>query len=419
MSSSPPSEPRPAGEGLFQQRDFLFFWSGRVLAILAVQAQGATIAWQVYGVARAGGGDVRQASFAVGVIGLAQFLTLALLTLPGGDAADRHDRKTISLICTGLQAAIAAAFVAMAHFGLKSIWPVVAAASAFGVTRAFANPAGSALAPMLAPRELLPRAIAFNSLAVQAGSIVGPALGGLLCAISPTVAYGFSTALYCGAMVSLLQVRTDTRPARQSGSRWALAKEGLHYVWTHKVVFGAISLDLFAVLLGGATALLPVYAHDVLKVGASGYGVLRAAPGIGASVVGVLMAARPIRRQAGLVMFGGVALFGASTLVFALSPWLALSVAALIVLGGSDMLSVYVRQTLIQITTPDAMRGRVAAVSGLFIGASNELGEFESGFVARILGPVGAAAFGGAGALAVTGLWAWLFPQLRKADRLN
>ena len=417
--SPPPSAPRPAGGGLLSRRAFLYFWAGRFLAILASQAQGATIAWQVYGIARARGGDVKQASFAVGIIGLAQFLPLCALALSAGDAADRHDRRAISMICLGMEVATAAALAAMALSGLRVLWPVVAVAVVFGASRAFLNPANTALGPMLVPQPLLARAIAFNSLAWQAGSIIGPAVGGLLCAASPAVSYAVSAALYLAAALALTRVRGATRPAPQAGSRWALAREGLAYVWSNKVVFGAISLDLFAVLLGGATALLPVYAHDVLKVGAAGYGLLRAGAAIGASAVAVLIAVRPIRRRAGRVMFGGVGVFGAATLVFALSSSFALSAAALIILGGADMLSVYIRQTLIQATTPDAMRGRVAAVSGLFVGASNELGEFESGFAARILGPIGAAVFGGVGALAVTGVWAGLFPQLRKADRLG
>jgi hypothetical protein len=205
----------------------------------------------------------------------------------------------------------------------------------------------------------------------------------------------------------------------QPGSRWTLIKEGLAYTWRNKIVFGSISLDLFAVLLGGATALLPVFARDVLHVGAEGFGVLRAAPAVGATLVAIFLASHQIRRRAGLLMFGAVAVFGAATIVFGLSQWMWLSVAALAILGGADMVSVYIRQTLVQLVTPDPMRGRVAAVSGLFISASNELGEFESGVAARFLGPVGAAVFGGVGALIVTGAWARMFPELRKADRLE
>jgi len=225
--------------------------------------------------------------------------------------------------------------------------------------------------------------------------------------------------LYGGAGLFILAIRGNAKPALNPGSRWQLMKEGLAYVWRQKIVFGAISLDLFAVLLGGATALLPVFARDVLHAGPQEFGILRGGPAIGATVVALWLAANPIRRKAGLYMFGGVAVFGAATIVFGLSKSLWLSVAALAVLGGADMLSVYVRQTLVQLVTPDHMRGRVASVSSVFIGASNELGEFESGVVARILGPVGAAVFGGVGAIAVTAIWARLFPDLRRADRLE
>jgi MFS family permease len=271
---------------------------------------------------------------------------------------------------------------------------------------------------MLVPRELLPRAIAFNSLAFQAGAIAGPALGGVLVAVDPALAYGVALGLFLIAGVLVLAIRANTTPETQPGSRWALMKEGLAYVWRTKLVFGAISLDLVAVLLAGATALLPVFARDVLHVGAEGFGILRAAPAAGAAVVAICLARWPVRSKAGLWMFAGVAVFGAATIVFGVSKAFWLSVAALAVLGAADMISVYVRQTLIQIVTPDAMRGRVASVSMLFIGASNELGEFESGLVARFLGPVGAAVLGGVGALVATGLWAWWFPSLRKADRL-
>jgi MFS family permease len=289
----------------------------------------------------------------------------------------------------------------------------------FGSARAFFAPANTALGPMLVPRVLLPRAIAWNSLAWQTASIIGPAAGGLLVAKSTSYAYFAALGLYLVSALSVLLIRKSGQPLVNPGSRWELMKEGLAYVWRQKIVFGAISLDLFAVLLGGATALLPVFARDILHVGAEGFGILRAGPAIGATVVALSLAANPIRQRAGLFMFGGVAMFGLATCVFALSHLLWLSVAALAVLGGADMLSVYVRQTLVQLVTPDPMRGRVAAVSSVFIGASNELGEFESGVVARFLGPVGAALFGGIGALIVTGVWAGLFPALRKADRLE
>jgi hypothetical protein len=265
----------------------------------------------------------------------------------------------------------------------------------------------------------LPRAIAWNSLAWQTASIAGPAAAGFLVADSAETAYFTTFALYGLSAVLVVGIRGNAKPEVRPGSRWQLVKEGLGYVWRQKIVFGAISLDLFAVLLGGATALLPVFARDVLHVGAEGFGLLRAAPAMGATAVALWLAAHPIRSKAGVFMFSGVAVFGLATVVFGLSKSLWLSVAALAVLGGADMLSVYVRQTLVQLVTPDHMRGRVASVSSVFIGASNELGEFESGVVARILGPIGAAVFGGVGAMMVTGLWAKLFPDLRRADRLE
>jgi MFS family permease len=408
----------PSARELLRQRPYMFFWGARWLGSLAAQAQAVTIAWQIYAIARATS-DVRHAAFAVGMIGLAQFVPLFLLALPAGGMADRYDRRIISAVCMGLETVSVAALAIIALMHVKAVWPIYVVAIGFGASRAFLSPSNTALAPMLVPRELLPRAIAWNSLAWQSASVLGPPLGGLLCAISVQASYGFSFLLYIAATWCLWQISGQTKPATQPGSRWTLAKEGLVYVWTNKIVFGAISLDLFAVLFGGATALLPVYARDVLHVGASGFGILRAGPAIGAVTMGVILALRPIRRKAGLYMFGGVAVFGAATVVFALSGSLTLSVVALAILGAADMISVYVRQTLVQLVTPDHMRGRVAAVSGLFIGASNELGEFESGVAARFLGPVGAAVFGGVGALIVTGVWARWFPALRKADRLE
>jgi MFS family permease len=411
------SDPAAQATSLLRQRPFLYFWIARFLGGMAGQAQTITIAWQVYAIARQSH-DVPHAAFAVGMIGLAQFLPVFALTLTAGETADRHDRRLISSLCVLFEVLTAGAFAVLALTGSKALWPIYLTAAAFGAARAFLNPSNTALGPMLVPRSLLPRAIAWNSLAGQTASIVGPAMGGLLCAISPALSFGVSMVLYLVSATALFLIRGNTRPQVQPGSRWALVKEGLGYVWTNKIVFGAISLDLFAVLLGGATALLPVFARDVLNVGAQGFGVLRASTAVGAGSIAILLSIRPIHRKAGVFMFSGVAVFGVATVVFALSKSLALSMAALAVLGGADMLSVYVRGTLEQIVTPDHMRGRVAAVSSLFVGASNELGEFESGVAARILGPIGAALFGGIGALVVTGAWARLFPALRQADRL-
>ncbi|MCA6254054.1 MAG: MFS transporter, partial [Phenylobacterium sp.] len=387
-------------------------------ATLGVQIQSVALGWQVYAVARETM-NVAQSAFFVGMIGLAAFIPVFLLALPAGEAADRYDRKTILRLCYAAEIATALVLVAASVFGFASLTLLLVLSAAFGASRAFMGPAGTALGPMLVPRSLLPRAIALNSLAWQGASIIGPAIGGLLVALSPAASYAGAAGLYLFALACIHGIRGNTQPEVNPGSRWALMKEGLAYVWTNKIVFGAISLDLVAVLLGGATALLPVFARDVLHVGPEGFGLLRASPAIGATLVAIYLARNPIRRRAGPVMFAGVAVFGLATIVFGLSTSLPLSVLALAVLGGADMLSVFVRQTLVQIVTPDAMRGRVAAVSSLFIGASNELGEFESGVVARFLGPVGAAVSGGVGAVLATGLWARIFPDLRKADRLE
>ena len=419
MTESPlpaPAAPESLA-ALLRQRGFMLFWSSRFLTVLAIQAQSVTIAWQVYDMARLNAG-VKQSAFLLGMIGLAQFLPLFALSLIAGDTADRHDRRSVIMICLVVEVVCVAALAASATVGLKAFWPIFALAVVFGASRAFYNPASTALAPTLVPRELLPRAIAWNSLSWQAASIAGPAVGGLLCAISPVVAYCVIGVFYLIAIATLAPVKARTEQTRHTATRVALMKEGLVYVWRQKIVLGSITLDLVAVILGGATALLPVFAKDILHVGPQGFGVLRGAPALGATVVAVWLAAHPIRTQAGLKMFAGVAVFGAATLVFALSRSMALSVAALVIVGAGDMISVFVRQSLVQIVTPDAMRGRVAAVSTLFIGASNELGEFRAGVSARFLGPIAAAVFGGVGALLATGVCARQFPALRRADKL-
>ncbi len=389
-----------------------------MLSTLAVQAESVTLGWQVYAVARQSQ-SVEQGAFLVGMVGLAQFLPLFVLTFVAGAMADRRDRRLIILTCLGVEIACALMLSAMALLPRPSLWPIFAVAAVFGASRAFLSPASGAMGPMLVPRDVLPRAIAWNAMGYQGAAVIGPWIGGVLCAVSPSVAYLGSAALYVAAGASLLLLRAQTRPAAQPGSRLELIREGIVYVWTNKIVLGAISLDLAAVLLGGATALLPVFARDVLKIGADGFGVLRSGPAVGAVLMAVWLSRRPIQRHAGLWMFCGVAVFGLATLVFALSKVEALSVVALAVLGAADMISVYVRQSLVQIVTPDPMRGRVSAASGLFIGASNELGEFETGVVARLLNPIGAAVFGGVGSLVVTGAWSRMFPSLRRADRLT
>ena len=409
----------PSARALLREGDYLRFWTSRWMGSFGSQIQSVTMGWQVYEISRRSHLSVGQSALNVSMIGLITFAPLFFLALPAGEAADRHDRRKVLLFCYAGEITAVAILAAASFLGFASVPLLLGVAFLFGASRAFFSPAITALGPMLVPREHLPRAIAWNSLAWQSASIVGPAMAGLLIAIAPGVSYAATLIMYLVAVVALLMIGRNTRPVAQPGSRLALVKEGLHYVWSNKVVFGAISLDLAAVILGGARALFPAYARDVLHVGPQGFGLLQTGPAIGATLVGLWLAAHPIRRHAGAIMFAGVAVFGAMTVVFGLSHLLWLSVAALAVLGGADMLSVFVRQTLVQLMTPDAMRGRVAAVSTLFISASNELGEFESGIAARLLGVVGAAVSGGIGAMIVTGLWARLFPALRRADRLQ
>ncbi len=416
--ASLPELPAAPSPSIFRHRAFTLFWVAEVLAMLGGQAEGIAIGWQVYTIAR-DTQSVEESAFLVGMVGLVQFVPLFLLTFIAGTIADRHDRKLLMLLCTTAEIVCV---LALAIFALKphpGLMPIFVMAGIFGATRAFLSPASGALGPMLVPRDELPRAVSWNSLGAQAAFVIGPWIGGALCAISPAAAYGGAAVLYAGTIIGLLYLRANTTPERQPGSHVEHIREGLAYVWTNKIVLGAISLDLFAVLLGGASALLPVYARDVLQIGSDGFGLLRSGPAIGAAIMAYALSRFPIRRSAGHWMFWGVAAFGVATLVFAVSTSLVVTMLALVALGAADMISVYVRHSLVQITTPDHMRGRVSAVSGLFIGASSELGEFETGIAARILGPVGAAIFGGLGSLVVTGSWAWMFPSLRKANRLD
>ena len=412
----------------FRLPDFRLYWTCRIAAVFATQTQSTTLAWQVYGVVRQHSlahGDalpaaMKAAAFSVGMIGLVQFLPIVLMSLPAGEIADRHDRRFILMACLAADAVCAALFVTLSLTHHTALPLLLVVAALYATARAFIAPASSSLLPMLVPRQTLPRAIAINSMAFQVGTIAGPALAGPLIAVSPTFAYGVAAVLFVIGALVLLPMKPRKPEAAPTGlSRWEAIREGLSYVWRTKIVFGAISLDLVAVLLGGATLLMPAFATDVLHVGAHGYGLLRSATGVGAFGMALYLSRFSIHRHAGLWMFTAVAVFGVATIVFGVSKLFWLTMLALVVIGASDMISVNVRQTLIQLTTPDAMRGRVSAVSMIFISASNELGEFETGVVARFLGVVGAAVFGGVGSVAVTGLWAWWFPSLRKADRLT
>lgn len=406
---------------LLRYPDFGRFWAGTFLINVGVQIQNVAIGWQVYQLARQTMGlSMAQSAFMIGLVGLAHFLPLFALTLLAGSLADRHSRLRLTVLSIAAQLLSVLWLAAIAYVGTASFAPYFMAAAVFGAARAFLAPAASALVPMLVETAAMPRAIAMKSLSWQLATVAGPWAGGLAIAFfAASGAFGAAAGLMAVGLVLLLGITSPSTPARQLGGKWAQVKEGLAYVWGHKLIFGAISLDLFAVLLGGATALLPAFAADILQVGPQGFGMLRAGPAIGAVAMALVLARWPLQRHAGRRMLWAVAVFGLATLVFGLSGNLYLSVAALIVLGAADMISVFVRQTLIQVVTPDHMRGRVSSVSSLFIAGSNELGEFESGLVARFIGPVGAAVFGGLGTLAVTGLWAYMFPALRRADRLD
>ena len=403
---------------LFRHRDFGLFWGGMALVNIAAQIEAVTIGWQIYALGRASL-SIEESAFLVGMVGLCQFLPLFVLTLWAGSLADRYSRRRIVMLALLAETVGVLGLVALALHPEPGFTAIFAIAALFGAARAFLSPAATALVPMLVPKADMPQAISLKSLSWQGAVIVGPWLGGMLCAISAATAYATTAVLYIIGVLVILLMRANTTPERQPGSPWAQIKEGIAYTFHNKIVFGAISLDLFAVLLGGATALLPAFASDILHVGAEGFGILRSGPAIGAVLMALALARWPLKRRAGVRMFWAVAAFGLATVVFGLSKNMYLSVAALAVLGAADMISVYVRQTLVQIVTPDHMRGRVSSVSGLFISGSNELGEFESGVVSRFLGPVGAAVFGGIGTMIVTGAWAWMFPALRRADRLD
>ncbi|MEI6485578.1 MAG: MFS transporter [Sphingomonadales bacterium] len=408
-----PSIPAPL---LF--RDYRAFWVARFFATIAGLMLVVVIGWQVYDIARASMSR-DEAAFLLGMIGLAQFLPLFCLALVVGVIADRVDRRHIARAAVALEVGCAGVLGALALTETVPLAPLFIVAALLGVARAFQGPSMAALAPNLVPRELLPQAIALNSISWQAGAVIGPPLGAFLYAVSPATPYVVAAVLFAVTLACLFVIRPVPRPAPSALTPWRSVVEGIAYVRHNRVLLGAISLDLFAVLLGGATAMLPVYARDVLHVGVEGLGPLRAAPSLGAVMMAVLLASRPLKRHVGPVMFASVAVFGLATAVFGLSTSYPVSIAALIVLGAADAVSVFVRGSLIQLHTPDDMRGRVSSVSGLFISASNELGELESGLAARYLGAVPAVVAGGIGAIIVTVLWAWRFPQLRNADRFE
>ncbi|PMR75749.1 MFS transporter [Billgrantia endophytica] len=410
-AAAPPAEERVA---LHRQSGFLSFLSSRLAAVFAMQIQAVVVAWQVYAMTR----DPMSLAY----VGLAQFLPMVLLLLPAGDLVDRFPRKRILQLSWGVQALCSALLLALSATGSERVGGFYAVLALFGCARAFTGPALQSLLPNIVPRSQLAQAIALNSSIMKVAVIGGPLLGGILYAVGGgSLAYAVCLGCFVTALTLLLPVPIRYAETAKSleATAWTRFTAGIGYIRRQPIILGAISLDLFAVLLGGVIALLPIYAQEVLHVGPEGLGALRSAIAAGALLMGLYLGLRGIKRHAGLVMFAAVAVFGIANLVFAFSTLFWLSFAAMLVAGAADMISVYVRMTLIQLATPDEMRGRVNAVNMLFIGSSNELGEFRAGSMAAWFGVVPAAVIGGIGTLAVVGAWMRLFPALRRVDRFD
>jgi len=402
----------PHAPALYRDRDLYFFVTSRFIATLAIQVQSVAIGWQIY--------DMERTPMALGLVGLCQFAPMFLLTLPAGDITDRFNQRRVYSLAAGLQAVCSALFLILSIFRPHTAWMYYLVLVLFGAARGFSGPSGSSLLPFLVPPERLSRSMAFSSSFFTAATISGPALGGFLYGLGPVPVYSLCIAGFIGA--ALIVARLGGRrfvPETTQASRYERVAEGVKFVRSRPVVLGAISLDLFAVLLGGATALLPVYARDILHVGPQGLGFLRSAPAAGAFSMAFFLTHWPLRHKVGAKMFAAVAVFGVATIIFGLSTWFPVSLLALFMLGASDMVSVNIRGSLIQLSTPDYMRGRVSAVSMLFIGASNELGEFESGTTAALMGTVPAVVVGGIGTLLVVGWWMKLFPPLRQVNKFS
>lgn len=380
---------------------------------MAVLVQSVSVGWQVYA--------LTQSPLALGLVGLAEFVPMFLLALPAGELADRFDPRRIITAASLLESLASGLLLLFVLTHQTSVWPLYGVILLYGSARGFSGPAGRALLPFLVPPEKLPRALASASSITQLAIIAGPALGGFAYALGPAVAYGGAlvASLASAAGMLFLGGRRVTPDQTALAGRLARVREGIRFVRSRPIVYGAISLDLFAVLLGGAVSLLPVYARDILHVGPTGLGLLRSAPAFGGALTAIYLTRRPIERNVGGVMFAAVVVFGIGTIVFGVSTRFGLSLAALAVTGAADQVSVYIRSALVQFATPDAMRGRVSAVSTLFISASNELGGFESGVTAALLGTVPAVVLGGVGTLAVVAIWMRAFPPLRTVDRMR
>ena len=398
--------------------DYRKFWLARFLAMLAQTGMVVIIGYQLYDVARAEYGmSITQASLQLGLLGFAQFLPVFLLTPVAGVIADRFDRRKVAAAAAALDMLVAIGLAVTTEMELRSLPVLYAFAVLHGMVRVFIGPSMSAIAPNVVPASLIPRAIGLNSIAMQAGMIIGPAAYGYLFAFERSLPY-WSTAV-CYVLVALVVLAIRSLPpvpeeARRSHPVRQII-DGFHFVWHERFLLGAITLDLFAVLFGGATALLPVFARDILMVGPEGLGQMRAATAAGAATVALWLSFKPMAREVGVKMLLAVAGYGAMTVAFGLSRWFALSLLCLALLGAADMISVFIRGSLVQLRTPDDKRGRVSAISGLAISASNELGEMQSGIAAALLGATGAVVFGGGAAIVITALWAWIFPELRRA----
>jgi MFS family permease len=402
--SSPP-------RSLLRSAPFALFWAARVCTSFGYQMQSVAIGWRVY--------ELTGSALNLGLIGLAQFLPIALLTLPAGHVADRFDRRRVVAVCQAIEAVASLTLALGTLGGWLPVGGIYALVMVAGSARAFESPTLAALMPGLIETEQLQQASALSASANQTATVLGPALGGLLYVFGAAVPFALTAGLFVMASVCVSCIRRMHPTAPREAPTLRSVFSGIVFIWEHPAVLGAISLDLFAVLLGGATALLPIYARDILHTGSVGLGILRAAPAVGALATSLLLARRPLRRHAGRIMFGAVIVFGVATAVFALSHSMAVSLLALATLGAADVVSVVIRFALVQIRTPDEMRGRVSAVNMLFIGTSNQLGEFESGATAALFGTVPAALLGGIGTIVVALLWMRMFPSLRRVDQLT
>ena len=393
-----------------QHRAFVRFWGARVSSGLGFQVLSVAVGWQIY--------DLTRSAFQLGLVGLVQFAPSLLLALPAGHAADRFNRRRIVVACQAVECAAAVLLAAGSALGALDEARILALVCLVSVARASESPSRQAMVPGLVPERLLPQALAANASAGQIAMIAGPAVGGFLYVAGPGVAYGVSAVLYVAAVLSMMRVSYEHEPPAREPATLETVFAGVSFIRARPVLLGVASLDLFAVLLGGATALLPIFARDILHTGPWGLGLLRAAPAVGALLMSLWLTRHRLGGHVGRRMFAAVAAFGAATLVFGLSRVLWLSLASLAALGAFDMVSVVIRSALVQLETPDVMRGRVSAVNAIFINTSNQLGEFESGLVASWVGAVGATLIGGAGTLVVVGLWMAIFPELRRRQRL-